>query len=57
MLKRIFYKIDHADRGNASDSSSSSSDFEVEAEATEESEEHAIPEVNEDNESGSTSSG
>ncbi|KAF7822280.1 C2H2-type zinc finger protein [Senna tora] len=57
MIKRRFYKIDHADRGNASDSSSSSSDFEPEAEETEESEEHTIPEVNGDDESGSTSSG
>ncbi|XP_028785517.1 uncharacterized protein LOC114741423 isoform X1 [Neltuma alba] len=57
MIKRRFYKIDHGDRDDASDSSSSSSDFDQEAEPTEESEEHVIPAVNEDNESGSTSSG
>ncbi|XP_028785518.1 uncharacterized protein LOC114741423 isoform X2 [Neltuma alba] len=56
MIKRRFYKIDHGDRDDASDSSSSSSDFDQEAEPTEESEEHVIPAVNEDNESGSTSS-
>lgn len=57
MIKRRFFKIDHGDRDDASDSSSSSSDFDQEADATEDSEEHVIPAVNEDNESGSISSG
>ncbi|XP_054788090.1 uncharacterized protein LOC129293954 isoform X2 [Prosopis cineraria] len=57
MIKRRYYKIDHGDRDDASDSSSSSSDFDQEAEATEESEEQVIPTANDDNESGSTSSG
>ncbi|KAK4279864.1 hypothetical protein QN277_011569 [Acacia crassicarpa] len=57
MIKRRFFKIDHGDRDDASDSSSSSSDYDQEAEATEESEEHVIPAMNDDNESGSTSSG
>ncbi|XP_061338354.1 uncharacterized protein LOC133285184 isoform X1 [Gastrolobium bilobum] len=56
MIKRRFYKLDHGDR-DASDPSSSSSDSELEAEATEESEDDPIPQVKQDNEVGSTSSG
>lgn len=56
MIKRRFYKIDHGDR-DASDPSSSSSDSEIEAEATEESEDDAMPEVKQDDDAGSTSSG
>lgn len=56
MIKRRFYKLDHDDR-DASDPSSSS-DSEIEAEATEEeSEDDAIPEVKQEDEAGSTSSG
>lgn len=56
MIKRQFYKLEHANRDEASDSSSSS-DSELEAEAIEESEDDAVAEVKEDNESCSTSSG
>ncbi|KAK9271517.1 hypothetical protein L1049_002740 [Liquidambar formosana] len=57
MIKRRFYKMEHADRDNGTESSSSSSDSELEAEATEETEDDAMEEVKEDNESCSTSSG
>ena len=56
MIKRQFYKLEHANRDEASDSSSSS-DSELEVEAIEESEDDAVAEVKEDNESCSTSSG
>lgn len=62
MIKRRFYKLEHPDGDDASDSSSSSSsssDSELEAEAAEESvsEPVAEVEVKEDGESCSTSSG
>ncbi|KAJ7975783.1 C2H2 type zf-met: zinc-finger protein [Quillaja saponaria] len=59
MIKRRFYKFEHAEKDDASDPSSSSSDSEseLEAEAIEESETDAKPEVKEEVESGSTSSG
>jgi len=56
MIKRQFYKLEHANRDEASDSSSSS-DSELEAKAIEESEDDAVAEVKEDNESFSTSPG
>ncbi|XP_062150681.1 uncharacterized protein LOC133859325 [Alnus glutinosa] len=56
MIKRQFYKLEHANRDDASDSSSSS-DSELEAEAIDGSEDDAVAEVKEDNESCSTSSG
>ncbi|KAB1211251.1 hypothetical protein CJ030_MR6G021559 [Morella rubra] len=56
MIKRRFYKLEHADRDQASDSSSSS-DSELEAEATEESEGDVVAEVKENDEACSTSSG
>lgn len=58
MIKRRFYRAEHADRDDAVDSSSSSdSESELEAQATEESEDDAIVEVEENDESCSTSSG
>jgi hypothetical protein len=56
MIKRQFYKLEHANRDDASDSSSSS-DSELEAEAIDGSEDDAVAEVKADNESCSTSSG
>lgn len=54
MIKRRFYRIEHDDKDDASDSSASSSDSEPEI-AAEESEDDL--EVQEDDESCSTSSG
>ncbi|KAJ0099352.1 hypothetical protein Patl1_21395 [Pistacia atlantica] len=58
MIKRRFYRLEHADTNDAADSSSSSdSDSELEGQATEESEDDAVAEVNGNDESCSTSSG
>ncbi|KAJ4707033.1 C2H2 type zf-met: zinc-finger protein [Melia azedarach] len=58
MIKRRFYRAEHADRDDAVDSSSSSdSESELEAQATEESEDDAVVQVEENDESCSTSSG
>ncbi|XP_044504499.1 uncharacterized protein LOC123224839 [Mangifera indica] len=56
MIKRRFYRLEHADTNDAADSSSSS-DSELEGQATEESEDDAVAEVNGNDESCSTSSG
>ncbi|XP_041007843.1 uncharacterized protein LOC121252312 isoform X2 [Juglans microcarpa x Juglans regia] len=57
MIKRRFYKLEHADKDQASDSSSSS-DSELEAEATGDSDDDdVVAEVKENEESCSTSSG
>ncbi|EOY04064.1 Uncharacterized protein TCM_019327 [Theobroma cacao] len=61
MIKRRFYKFEHGDKDNVSDSSSSSSDSELDVEATEESEseseEEAVAQVKETDQTCSTSSG
>lgn len=58
MIKRRFYRLEHADTNDAADSSSSSdSDLELEGQATEESEDDPVAEVNGNDESCSTSSG
>ncbi|KAG2710758.1 hypothetical protein I3843_04G042400 [Carya illinoinensis] len=56
MIKRRFYKLEHADKDQASDSSSSS-DSELEAEAIDDSDDDVVAEVKENEESCSTSSG
>ncbi|PPD90245.1 hypothetical protein GOBAR_DD12814 [Gossypium barbadense] len=61
MIKRRFYKFEHADKDNVSDSSSSSSDSELEVEASEESEsepeQEVAAQVNQNNQACSSSSG
>ncbi|GMI77076.1 hypothetical protein HRI_001376900 [Hibiscus trionum] len=61
MIKRRFYKFEHGDKDNASDSSSSSSDSELEVEAPEdsesESEQEVAAQVNQIDQTCSTSSG
>ncbi|XP_022770012.1 uncharacterized protein LOC111313604 isoform X2 [Durio zibethinus] len=59
MIKRRFYKFEHGDKDNVSDSSSSSSDSELEMEATEESEsdEEEVVHMKENDQACSTSSG
>lgn len=61
MIKRRFYKFEHGDKDNVSDSSSSSSDSELEVEATEESEsekeEEEVVQIKENDQACSTSSG
>ncbi|KAK7272985.1 hypothetical protein RIF29_14030 [Crotalaria pallida] len=56
MIKRRFYKLDHSNRDASDPSSSSDSEIEVEA-SEEESEDEAVPEVKQEDEAGSTSSG
>ncbi|XP_022759957.1 uncharacterized protein LOC111306324 [Durio zibethinus] len=60
MIKRRFYKFEHGDKDNVSDSSSSSSDSELELEAAEESEsesEEVVAQVKQNDQTCSTSSG
>ncbi|TXG70014.1 hypothetical protein EZV62_004949 [Acer yangbiense] len=59
MIKRRFYRVEHADGDGAEDSSSSSSDSELEGHATEEESEDdvAVEELKQNDEACSTSSG
>ncbi|KAE8718727.1 putative Retrotransposon protein [Hibiscus syriacus] len=59
MIKRRFYKFEHGDKDNVSDSSSSSSDSELEVEASEESEseQEVSAQVKQHDQACSTSSG
>lgn len=58
MIKRRFYRVEHADRDDAADSSSSSdSDSELESQASEESEDKAVEKVKENGQACSNSSG
>ncbi|XWS36910.1 hypothetical protein CRYUN_Cryun20dG0125700 [Craigia yunnanensis] len=60
MIKRRFYKFEHGDKDNVSDSSSSSSDSELELEASEESaseEQEDVAQVKENDQTCSASSG
>ncbi|XVE81304.1 hypothetical protein DITRI_Ditri15bG0053200 [Diplodiscus trichospermus] len=58
MIKRRFYKFEHGDKDNVSDSSSSSSDSELEGEALEEPEsEEEVVQIKENDQACSTSSG